>query len=205
MKMRAFIFFLLLTANMISLAGQSAPAARILRMPDGKPNFSGVWAGPAFIHIVGPNDTDTPRVTSFDRSKMAPFQPGGEEHFFRVIPVGKPHRADVELTFMGDATAKWEGDTLVIDTIGLREWTLSASNGWHSDALHTIERLRHIDATTVSYEITVDDPKIFTKPWSQEFQMKLHPTWSLLEQVCEENNRCPGGNCSASDSQKPSK
>ena len=103
---------------------------------------------------------------------------------------------------MGDAVANWEGDTLVIDTIGLREWTLSASNGWHSDALHTIERLKHIDSTTVSYEITIDDPKIFTRPWSQTFQMKLHPTWALLEQVCEENNRCQGGNCTPSASQK---
>ncbi len=89
---------------------------------------------------------------------------------------------------------------LLFSPVGLREWTLSASNGWHSDALHTVERLKHIDPTTVSYEITIDDPKIFTHPWSQTFQMKLHPTWSLLEQVCEENNRCQGGNC---DSKKP--
>ena len=163
-------------------------------MPDGKPNFAGVWAGPAFTHIVGPGDTDTPRVTNFDRGKMAPFQPGAQTkflrpptgdprhddptelclpdghprealapyaqqivqtpgsvvflyeymHFFRVIPIGKPHPTDVDLTFMGNSVAKWDGDTLVIDTIGLKEWTLSASNGWHSDALHTIERLRHI-------------------------------------------------------------
>jgi len=242
--------FLLLIASLGAaqlLAGQSIP-----RMPDGKPKFSGVWAGPAFLHVVGPDDTDTPRVTSFDRSRMAPFLPGAEAkflqkptgdlrhddptalclpdghprealapyaqqifqtsdsvvilyeymHFFRIIPIGKPHPADVELTFMGDAVAKWDGDTLVIDTIGLREWTLSASNGWHSDALHTIERLKHIDPTTVSYEITIDDPKIFTRPWSQTFQMKLHPTWALLEQVCEENNRCQGGNCTPSESQK---
>jgi hypothetical protein len=60
--------------------------------------------------------------------------------------------------------AAWDGDTLVIDTIGLREWTLSASNGWHSDALHTIERLKHIDAATVSYEITIDDPRFSRGP-----------------------------------------
>ena len=52
-------------------------------MPDGKPNFSGVWAGPAFTHSVGPNDTDTPRVTSFDRSRMAPFLPGAEAKFLQ--------------------------------------------------------------------------------------------------------------------------
>jgi len=79
---------------------------------------------------------------------------------------------------------------------------LSSADSWHSDALHTIKRLRHIDATTVSYEITIDDPKIFTHPLSQTFEMKLYPTWSLLEQVCEENNRCQGGNCTASESQK---
>jgi hypothetical protein len=234
----------------LSAAAQQTAArvSGIPRMPDGKPNFTGVWAGPAFTHNVGPGDTDTPRVTNFDRNKMAPFLPGAEPkfrqpptgdirhddptavclpdghprevlapyateivqtpdtvvilyeymHFFRVIPINKPHPREVELSFMGDAVAKWEGDTLVIDTIGLREWTLSASNGWHSDALHTIERLRHTDPTTVSYEITVDDPKIFTRPWTQEFQMKLHPTWKLLEQICEENNRCEAGKCTDS-------
>ena len=223
----------------------SASAQQIPRVPNGKPNFSGVWAGPAFTHVVGPNDTDTPRVTNFDRSKMAPFLPGAEArfyqqltgnprhddptelclpdghprealapyaqqivqtpdtvvflyeymHFFRVIPIGKAHPQAVDLTFMGNAVANWDGDTLVIDTIGLREWTLSASNGWHSDALHTIERIRHLDPTTLSYNLTIDDAKIFTKPWTQQFQMKLHPTWTLLEQVCEENNRCEGGKC----------
>src|SRR5436305_14167473 len=60
------------------LAGQSIP-----RMPDGKPKFSGVWAGPAFLHVVGPDDTDTPRVTGFDRSRMAPFLPGADAKFFQ--------------------------------------------------------------------------------------------------------------------------
>jgi hypothetical protein len=234
--------------NLIGVSG-------IPRMPDGKPDFSGVWAGPAFTHSVGPNDTDTPRVTNFNRSRMAPFLPGAEAkfrqaptgdvrhddptevclpdghprealapyatqivqrpdvvvilyeymHFFRVIPINKPHPPDLEATFMGDAVAKWEGDTLEIDTVGLREWPLSASNGWHSDALHTIERLRYQDPSMVSYEITIDDPKIFTRSWSQQFQMKLHPTWRLFEQVCEENNRCEGGKCAPSESQKTSK
>jgi len=239
-------------ASAQSKAGQAKTSpGRIPRLA-GKPDFTGVYAGPAFAHNVGPNDTDTPVVTSFDPRKMSPFVPGAEAkfrqrpngdlrhddptalclpdghprevlapyaqqwiqtpekivilyeymHFFRVIPIGKAHPADVDLTFEGDAVAKWEGDTLVIDTIGLREWTLAASNQWHSDALHTIERLRHTDATTVSYEITIDDPKVYTKPWSQEFQMKLHSTWTILEQVCEENNRCEGGKCTASDSQK---
>jgi hypothetical protein len=81
-----------------------------------------------------------------------------------VIPIDKARPQDVDLTFMGNAVANWDGDTLVIDTIGPPEWTLSASNGWHSDALHTIERIRHLHPTTLSYNITIDDAKIFTKP-----------------------------------------
>src|SRR5947207_9243498 len=247
-KARVFLFLILSLGAAHLLAGQSIP-----RMPDGKPKFSGVWAGPAFLHVVGPDDTDTPRVTGFDRSRMAPFLPGAEAkffqkptgdllhddptalclpdghprealapyaqqivqtsdaviilyeymHFFRVIPIGKPHPAGVEPTFMGNAVAAWDGDTLVIDTIGLREWTLSASNGWHSDALHTIERLKHIDAAIVSYEITIDDPKIFTRPWAQTVHTKLHATWSLLDPVCAADNRWPGGSCKPAATHDP--
>jgi hypothetical protein len=233
---------------------------RIPRASDGKPDFTGMWAGPGFTHKVGPNDTDTPAVTRFDRKKMAPFQPGGEAfmarkitgdllqddptavclpnglsrqilspyaqqfvqtpskliilyeymHFFRVIPLdGRAHDKDAEPTWMGDSVAKWEGDELVIDTTGLKEWMFDATHNqdgegsrWHSDQLHMIERLRYLDPTTVSYRVTIDDPKIFRAPWTQDFQMKLHPTWKLLEFVCEENNRCEAGKCVDSDVQK---
>src|SRR5881296_3758516 len=109
-------------------------------------------------------------------------------HFFRVVPTdGRPHPKDVEPTFMGDSVAHWEADTLVIDTIGLREWTLDATTRpairYHSDALHVIERIQYTDPMTASYQITIDDPKIFTRAWSQDFGMKLHPSWKLY-------NRC---------------
>lgn len=129
-------------------------------------------------------------------------------HFFRVIPTdGRPLPKDVELTWMGESAGRWEGDTLVIESTGLKDWVLDAThdeNGsrWHTDALRLTERLRHTDATTVSYEVTLDDPKIWTRPWTQEFQMKLHPTWKLYEFVCEENNRCEAGKCVESDVQK---
>jgi hypothetical protein len=69
----------------------------------------------------------------------------------------------------------------------------------HSDALRTVERLRRVDAATLSYQFTVEDPKIFTSSWAEELQMTLHPEWEevgLYEFVCQENNRCPGGDCS---------
>jgi hypothetical protein len=134
-------------------------------------------------------------------------------HFFRVIPIGapnRPHDKDAEPTWMGDSIGWWDGDTFVIDPVGLKEWMLDASldttggveGHWHSDALHVIERLKFTEPAMVSYRVTIDDPKIFTAPFTQEFQMKLHPTWKLLEFVCEENNRCLGGKCVESDVQK---
>jgi len=68
----------------------------------------------------------------------------------------------------------------------------------HTEALRTTERLRRTDAETIAYEFTVDDPKIFTQPFSQDFELTLRADWDslgLLEYVCEENNRCAGGNC----------
>jgi hypothetical protein len=134
-------------------------------------------------------------------------------HFFRTIPIGapdRPHDNDIERTWMGDSIGWWDGDAFVIDTVGLKEWMFDASldlggvgeSRWHSDALHLTERLRFSDPTTVLYTVTIDDPKIFTAPWSQEFGMKLHPTWKIFEFVCEENNRCQGGQCAESEGQK---
>ena len=95
----------------------------------------------------------------------------------------------------------------MIDSRHFKRWSLDdyyyvnpAEYRMHSDAFHTIERLRFVDRGTLSYEFTVDDPKIFTAPWTEQLEMKLHPEWEatgLYEFVCAENNRCPGGDCSA--------
>jgi len=124
----------------------------------------------------------------------------------RIVPLdGRPHQADIEPTFYGDPVGKWEGDTLVIDSDQYKRWSLDDNYyanpkeyRMHSDAFHTIERLTRVDADTIKYDFTVDDPKIFTKPWTENWQFKRHPEWEktgLFEMVCNENNRCPGGQC----------
>ena len=67
----------------------------------------------------------------------------------------------------------------------------------HTDALRTTEHLTR-NGDKLQYRITIDDPKIFTRPFSQDFELTLRADWEplgLLEYVCEENNRCAGGNC----------
>ncbi len=127
----------------------------------------------------------------------------------RIIPTdGRPHREGLEPTYYGDSVGRWDGDTLVIDSVNFKRWILDdyhytdpTKTRWHSDALHTTERLKR-DGDKLLYQITIDDPKIFTKPFSQDFVLTLRRDWEqlgLLEYVCEENNRCAGGHCRAPD------
>jgi hypothetical protein len=124
----------------------------------------------------------------------------------RLIPLdGRPHREGLEPMFYGDPVGHWEGDTLVIETTNFKRWSLddyfytdAKEYRMHSDAMRAVERITRKDATTLKYHLTIDDPKVFTAPWSQEFEMKLRPDWEqmgIFEYVCEENNRCPGGVC----------
>ena len=240
---------------------QAANAQDIPRASDGKPDFTGVWAGPGFRHTG--KDTDSATVRLYTDAKMAAFTPEGKSHFFRahtgnvrvddptaiclpngltrqipspyaqqfiqtstqlvilyeymhffrVIPLGapnRPHAADVQPTYMGDSIAWWDGDALVIDTVGLNEWMLDAyhpddgGSRWHSDRAHVVERIKLTDRQNASYDVTIDDPSIFTAPWTENWSMQRKPTWKIFEFVCDDNDRCRGGKCTASDAQKTS-
>ncbi len=125
----------------------------------------------------------------------------------RVIPLdGRPHREGIEPTYYGDSVGHWEEDTLVIESVNFKRWILddyhytdATKSRWHSDAMRAVERLRR-EGNTLHYRITIDDPKIFEHPFSQDFTLTHMPQWEqlgLLEYVCQENNRCAGGQCSA--------
>jgi len=127
------------------------------------------------------------------------FQPPGflvivyeDDHITRIIPIGGSHPKDLDPTWYGNSVAHWDGDTMVVDTLGVKPWNSDARHHMHTDAAHYIERYRRTGPKTMSLEITTDDPKIFAKPWSQSWEMHLRPDWTLLEDVCEENNKDPG-------------
>ena len=111
-------------------------------------------------------------------------------HAFRIIPTdGRPHPDDVEPSFLGDSVAHWEGGTLVVDvtSFNLKTW-LSGVGTIHSEKLHVTERYTRDTYDTIRYEVTLEDPDVFTKPWHMQETFRLRPNERLREYECIENN-----------------
>ena len=104
-------------------------------------------------------------------------------HDHRLIPLdGRPHVGPQIRQWMGDSRGHWDGDTLVVDTMNLRG-AFRAS----SDSLHLIERFTRIDAETLLYEFTVDDPNTWTRPWTVQVPMAKSQE-PIYEYACHEGN-----------------
>jgi hypothetical protein len=99
---------------------------------------------------------------------------------------GRPHDTSLGPSWMGDSIGHWEGDTLVVDTTNFNDKTwLDRIGHPHSDALHLTERFRRMNAHLLD-DITIEDPKAYTKPWTAHLDFLLRPKWRLEEQFCEE-------------------
>jgi hypothetical protein len=108
----------------------------------------------------------------------------------RQIHMNREHPKDLDPTYSGDSIGKWEGDTLIVDTIGFNDKTWLDGGGLpHSEALHLVERIRRVDHDTLVDDFTIEDPKAYTKPIMTHQVYKLKPDWEIHEYVCEENNK----------------
>lgn len=111
---------------------------------------------------------------------------------FRIIPTdGRPHRTDLDPAFLGDSVGHWEGDTLVVDVTGLNDQTWLGTGGLiHSDQEHVTERFSR-KGDVLTYEATVEDPVMFTKPWviqPRHFTINNYPEDQMLESICVDND-----------------
>lgn len=99
---------------------------------------------------------------------------------------GSPHPPPLDL-WMGDSRGHWEGDTFVVDVTQFndRTWFDKAGN-FHSDALHVVERYTPIGPDHIRYEATIEDPKVFTRPWKMNILLyrRLEPNLQILDYVC---------------------
>ena len=108
-------------------------------------------------------------------------------HFRQVFLHGLAHPADLSPTWMGHSIGTWDGDTLVIDSVGFNDKTWLHNDLPHTERLHVIERYRRLDLGRLEVEVTYDDPGTLTKPWSSRFIWELVPGEEIQEYVCENN------------------
>jgi hypothetical protein len=227
-----------------SAAGRSADQASIPRLPDGKPNFNGIWQSiggadvdlqdhiadkyaPGAQSVVEEHEIpylpaalkqrrnnfekrrtedpetakcDLPGVPRITYARNLPFQifqkPDGdkitvlyefaEAHRF-IYTNGTAHPPGHINWWMGDSRARWEGDTLVVDSVDFNDatWFDHAGN-YHSEALHVVERYTLIDADHIDYKVEIEDPKIYSNPWHIDLVLyrRKEKNFQLLDYVC---------------------
>lgn len=117
----------------------------------------------------------------------------GNIHSYRQIFMdGRPHPEGDALnpTWYGHSTGRWEGDTLVVDTVGFNDrfWFDFVGHP-HTEKLHTIERYTRKDYGTLVNEVTIDDPGAYSRPFHLLFTARLRPGEDLMEYICQENER----------------
>ena len=210
----------------------SEPARGFPRTPEGKPDFSGVYAfggggargagagrgrGNAPAGPVLKPGAETYRVNRsanpLDTGRTSDCMPlippdafGVPYQFqiiqnkdyllilheypgtFRIVPLdGRREQLEPDPAWLGDSVGRWEGDTLVIDTIGYNDKT-EIGGFRHTESLHTVERLTRSE-DGFDYSITIEDPNVFAEPWTvnRTFRLNVPPMKKIFEFVCENN------------------
>jgi hypothetical protein len=106
----------------------------------------------------------------------------------RTIHLDEVDRPPAE-TWMGHSVGRWEGDTLVVDVRDFNDKTwFDRAGNFHSDALRLTERFSRLTADVIQYEVTIEDPKVFTRPWriAMPLYRRMEPNMQLLEYRCTE-------------------
>jgi hypothetical protein len=104
-----------------------------------------------------------------------------------IFANGTPHPPGPIDWWLGDSRGRWEGDTLVVDVIHFNDQTwFDRAGNFHSDALHVVERYTPTDADHITYAVTIEDPKVFTRPWNMSMILYRHKekNFGLYEYEC---------------------
>jgi hypothetical protein len=126
----------------------------------------------------------------FQLSDRVLFVFEGGSHFWRpVFTDGRQHSKDPNPSYLGESIGRWDGDTLVVDTIGFNDRTWLDQDGHpHTEALHTVERFTRRDERTLHYQVTIEDSGAYTRPWTTSYTIPWSAGAEPMEYVCHENN-----------------
>lgn len=212
--------------------GQADLSAPTPRLPDGKPDLSGLWEHDnplkylmniaadlkddvpfqpwarklfeerlASRGLNDPNSFCLPSGTVMKHAVPAPFkilqQPNlivilyeSRTIFRQIFTDGRPFPDDPQPAWYGYSVGHWEGDTLVVESMGFNDkFWLDTQGRPATEQLRVIERFSRPNFGRLEVEITVDDPEAYTAPWSVTQTMHYLPDTELIEHICEENNK----------------
>jgi len=122
-------------------------------------------------------------------------------HDARIIPIdGRPHLPGHVRLWNGDPRGRWDGNTLVVETTNYNNKGWIATQGAagrikgipQTESLTVVERFTPIDANTIDYQATIDDPAMYTRPWTVSLPLHRNPTYRIYEYACHEGNRSVG-------------
>lgn len=141
----------------------------------------------------GPRQFITPYGTEFaqlpDLQRVYIFDIGGPHTYRTIYMDGRQHPKDLKPTFYGHSIGHYEGDSLVVDTVGYTERAWIDREGTPTtNQLHLIERFTRTDMNTLKYEVTVDDPGAYTATWTGGFMLRWNAGTELFEYICQDNN-----------------
>lgn len=121
------------------------------------------------------------------------FDVGGPHTVRTIYMDGRGHPANLTPSYYGHSIGRWDGDTLVVETVGYNErFWIDRAGTPHTEQLKYTERFTRTDFNTMQYQVTIEDPGAYTAPWQTNmFTMRYQPDRELFEYVCQDNNFGP--------------
>ena len=127
------------------------------------------------------------KIIQMERELVMLYETSTNDVFREVFTDGRALPKDPQPSWKGYSVGKWEGDTMVVDSIGFndRGWIDTGMGRPQTEALHVTERFRRLNLGNLELGITIDDPKAYTKPWTVKINLRLVPDTELIETACE--------------------
>jgi len=141
----------------------------------------------------GPREFITPYGVEFvdipETKRIYIFDVGGPHTFRTIYMDGRPHPKDLDPSYYGHSVGRWDGEALVVDTIGFNtKFWMDREGTPHTEQLHLGERFTRTDFNSLKYEATVDDPRTWTGAWTVAFPLTRTPEYGMFEYACHEGN-----------------
>jgi hypothetical protein len=140
-----------------------------------------------FMSPYGLEIVDMPEI-----KRVYIFNISNAQSYRTIYMDGRTHPKDLTPSYLGHSVGHWEGDALVVDSVGYSDDFWMNRDGLpHTPQLHLVERLTRVNFDTLNYEVTIDDPGAYTAPWTSGYTLGWSKDSELFEYVCQENNLSP--------------